>query len=488
VIDGRDDESARRRAKTALQRVELSRPVRLALNDGIITSSRTVFDYGCGRGGDIRRLRNTGIECSGWDPVHQPAVAHAPADVVNLGYVINVIEDRTERAEVLRRAWTLARYVLVVAGRLEAESRLDQSVVSGDGVVTRTGSFQKLYHQDELRNWVQQTLDMSAIAAGPGVFYVFRHDSDRQDFLAARHQRAYVLPRGAVEHARYAAHETLFDPVLAFARKRGRIPSEDEVESAPDLALAFGTYKAAVRLLRRTVDEESWAAAERARIEDLLIYLGLSRFDARPQLTRLSVDVQRDIRAFFTSYKAACELADSLLFAAGDAATVERLCRKSAVGKITPTALYVHRSALSELSPVLRLYEGCGRGFLGQMEDANVIKLHHDKPAITYLEYPDFDTHPHPALTRATRVGLQTRSIDFRDYSHSRNPPILHRKEEMLSPQHPLFESFKAFTDKEVALGLFSSPEHIGTRDGWTRTLTEAGVAIRGNRLVKVTK
>ena len=35
--------------------------------------------------------------------------------MVNLGYVVNVIEDPSERAEALRLAWKLTRQVLVVA-------------------------------------------------------------------------------------------------------------------------------------------------------------------------------------------------------------------------------------------------------------------------------------------------------------------------------------------------------------------------------------
>jgi hypothetical protein len=42
-------------------------------------------------------------------PVYAPNGARREADVVNLGYVVNVMEDPSERREVLRRAWSLAR-------------------------------------------------------------------------------------------------------------------------------------------------------------------------------------------------------------------------------------------------------------------------------------------------------------------------------------------------------------------------------------------
>ena len=92
------------RHRTALNRTDLSRPVRLALEDGLITPEISVFDYGCGKGNDLQLLGSRGIRCDGWDPAYHPHNERTSADVVNLGYVINVIEDPTERATALRNA------------------------------------------------------------------------------------------------------------------------------------------------------------------------------------------------------------------------------------------------------------------------------------------------------------------------------------------------------------------------------------------------
>ena len=55
---------------------------------------------------------------------------------------------------------------------------------------------------------------------------------------------------------------------------------------------------------------------------------------------------------------------DDRLFQAGDAEAVDDACRHSAVGKLLPNALYVHRGALESLDPLLRVYEGCARAYL----------------------------------------------------------------------------------------------------------------------------
>src|SRR5690349_19552590 len=109
--------------RTAITRAHLSKPVSLAISDGILTSASSLFDYGCGRGGDVTRLRALGYEADGWDPGHQPDAHIRTADVVNLGYVVNVIEDPAERAHALRSAWSLAKSVLVVAARPDWEAR-----------------------------------------------------------------------------------------------------------------------------------------------------------------------------------------------------------------------------------------------------------------------------------------------------------------------------------------------------------------------------
>lgn len=472
------------RHKTALERTDLSRPARLALNDGIITQNIRVLDYGCGRGGDIRRLRERGIDCDGWDPTHRPDGPRTPADVVNLGYVVNVIEDVTERAEVLRTAWSLATRVLVVAARLEVEAHQIIGGCHQDGFVTRLGTFQKLYHQDELRRWIEGTLEVPSVPAGPGVFYVFRNEADRQTFLASRYRRLSAVPRVRRSDELFERHKDILQPLLEFLGQQGRLPQSEELGGAQAICEAFGSIQRAFRVIRTVVDEAQWEDVQQQRTEDLLIYLALSRFSRRPRLTELPATLQFDMRAFFTSYKAACELADALLFSAGHMPSVERLCQQAKVGKLTPSALYVHESALTRLPPVLRLYEGCARAFIGAVEGANVIKLHRDSPQVSYLAYPDFESDPHPSLHSSLLVALQTFRIQVRHFNNSKNPPILHRKEEFVAEDHPQRAKFARLTVQEERHGLYEAPERIGTQAGWEQVLHEHGVSLRGHRVV----
>ena len=151
------------RAKTAIRRVDYSRPVRIALAEGILTKERTFLDYGCGQGDDHRRLSEEGYDSGGWDPSHSADSTLRSADVVNLGYVVNVIEDPTERTAVLRRAWDLSRRVLVVAARMTFDRTKYVSTKNyGDGCVTTWRTFQKFFGQNELREWISSELGSQA--------------------------------------------------------------------------------------------------------------------------------------------------------------------------------------------------------------------------------------------------------------------------------------------------------------------------------------
>jgi DNA phosphorothioation-associated putative methyltransferase len=202
-------------------------------------------------------------------------------------------------------------------------------------------------------------------------------------------------------------------------------------------------------------------------------------------MSALPIGPQRDIRASFGSYANGCRRADELRFRAGDADAVDDACRRSAVGKLLPDALYIHRTALEALDPLLRVYEGCSRAYLGEIEGANLIKLHRQSGKVSYLTYPDFDADPHPALWRSIQLNLRTREIESSDYATSPNPPILHRKEAFLLPDDPRRAKFDHLTRQEERAGLLDEPATIGTRSGWADRLPDRGYALRGHRLVK---
>ena len=222
-----------------------------------------------------------------------------------------------------------------------------------------------------------------------------------------------------------------------------------------------------------------------AQRQDLLVYLALARFDGRPRFAELGAVLQGDIKGLAGSYARACRAADELLLSIGSAELIDAACRDSPVGKLTPSALYVHESAVEALPVPLRLFEGCARGYLGRVEGANIVKLSRLEPKVSYLSYPDFEVDPHPALAEALTVNLRTFGLRVRRYTQYRNPPILHRKEAFLAAEHPLRAKFARLTRLEEAKGLYADTSRIGTREGWEAVLAAKGFRLSGHRLVR---
>ena len=475
-----------RRERTALSRTTLSRPVRLAIEDALIERHTTIFDYGCGQGDDIRLLNNAGYSTSGWDPNFQPNAELAAADVVNIGYVINVIEDPVERCQALLKAWAIARKCLIVSARTTEEQRdLSEARAFADGVLTCRDTFQKFYQQRDLKAWIDSTLEVASVPAALGVFYVFRDPSEREEFLSRRYRRLITAPKVRVSDVIFKTHEERFQPFISFLTERGRVPVDTELDRFAELIEVTGSAKRTYGIIKRVMGADQWQIIEDQRAADMTVYLALAKFDRGAKWSAMSASLQNDVRAFFGTYAKAQTQATKLLMSLGNSEKIDEVCRLSMVGKLTPTALYIHKSSLGDLPPLLRAFEGCGRGYLGEVEGASIIKLYRNEPKISYLSYPDFEVDPHPALSWSLTVNLQTFQIRRRRYEGQPNPPILHRKELFVHAGHPLQAKFKRLTVAEEKAGLLDDTSRIGLRTGWEETLHRSKLALRGHRLVR---
>lgn len=464
----------------------MSKPVRQALADNVIASGASIFDYGCGRGSDVRRLKAAGHAAVGWDPEHAPDAPLLPAQVVNLGYVVNVIERAAERRDALLRAWSLAERVLIVTARLKFDALGQDLTPFEDGFLTNRGTFQKFYDHAELRDWIAASLDVQPVAAAPGMFYVFREPTERESFVASRHRRSGEGWSRYASERLFEQHRALFKAVLPFFCDRGRLPSVKECEAAAALYETVSRLNFILECIEKLVGPEEYGRIVSERRQDLLVYLALSRFAKRPSLHRLPEDLQLDIRSFFPSYQAACSAADELLFAVGVQSRLEKAFQEASVGKLTGNALYVHVSAVPRLPTLLRLYEGCARGYVGSVEGTTVVKLHRGKSQVSYLAYPGFDAEAHPVLVGSLVVDLRRLAVHYRDYTDYADPPVLHRKELFVDSDYPRREVFAALTRAEERGGLLSGERRIGSRTAWEDFLRDRGLTVRGHRLMRI--
>ena len=474
-----------KRHRAAIVRKDLSRPVRLAVSSEVLTKEDTFFDYGCGRGEDVDILSREEFNTRGWDPHYFAENVVEAADVVNFGYVLNVIEDKKERRETLQMAWTLAKKVLIVSAQVSVGESTKKQLSYKDGFITARNTFQKYFEQQELKAYIDTSLGVESVPAGLGIYFVFRDETRAEAFRASRFRSATTSSRVKIDPKRFNDYLPILQPLIDFITERGRLPMKEELPEEDLIAKDFRTIKRAFSYIKLATDqEENWQKIFNERREDMLVYLALSRFERRPNFKALPKTIQYDIKAFFRNYKRSCELADQLLFSLGTEGEIARACRESAIGKLVGGALYVHISALTELDPMLRVFEGCASRTFGRLENVTILKFRSDKPKVSYLYYPDFDANPHPSLHSSMLADLKGLQVKYRDYTSSDNPPILHRKETFVSSDYPNYKKFKRLTKAEEKAGLLDDPAVIGTRNRWEERLSAFNVKIRSHKLI----
>ena len=89
------------------------------------------------------------------------------------------------------------------------------------------------------------------------------------------------------------------------------------------------------------------------------------------------------------------------------------------------------------------------------------------------MDYPEFESDPHPVLRHAITIDLAAGKARHTDYAGNLNPPILHRKETFLPTGNPLRTRFEALTRAEEAAGLYEKTATIGFKLNWEKLLRE---------------
>jgi DNA phosphorothioation-associated putative methyltransferase len=474
------DASAIPRYKTAIRRLGHSRPVALAQAHGLLTPAFSFFDYGCGLGEDVQLLTEAGIRADGWDPHYRPHKTLLAADCVNLGYVLNVIEDRQEREITLRKAFDLATRVLVVS------VRVDQSLNAGtelaDGLVTNSGSFQKIYTQREFREYIQDVLARKPHMAGLGVAYVFKDESAESAYLA----RVSTTPvrRERIDLFAQFSQDPSGQAFIELTRKLGRPALPSEFAGYPDLLLHFGSPQRIERLAVGLVDAGALPATQQAKRSDILTFFAMLHLRGirPPPFRLLPPETRADIKLFWRAYRSASEEGQQFLFELGKPDLIRTACASAPVGKLLPSDFYIHRLAEGDLPALLRVLLLVAREIIGEV-DYNIAKIALDGRKVSFLKYDDFDEEAHPALVHSVRVHLPSASYTIRNYSPSENRPILHRKESFVDPLYENYNVFATLTRQEEELGLLSRSD-IGFRREWNELLAQRSLRVVDHRIV----
>jgi DNA phosphorothioation-associated putative methyltransferase len=483
---------------TALSRSNLSAPMQCLARHGFLNGEFSVFDYGCGKGDDIRNLTANAISVSGWDPHYAPDQPKQAADLVNLGFVINVIENSTERLEALQGAYQLSKQLLVVSAML-----INQNAFKGqtfnDGVITQRNTFQKYFTQTELKEFITDSLETEAIPVAPGIFFVFKDSDAEQRFLLNRQrsqrnilrlsQRPAAQPKLSRHEKKYLTVKHLLEPLWQQTLTLGRLPEKTEITQLVELTQSFGTVSKALHFMLEHQDESLLEQARLSRINDLLTYFALQTFSKRQSYKHLDTTLQKDIKAFFGDYKNAIATAEAVLFQIGKSELIASACQQASeqgLGYLNEEqALQLHTSVVEQLPTLLRIYIACATLLYGDLEQTDVIKIHSQSGKLSLMRYDDFENQPLPRLLERVKINLRAQIFDLYQYGEQYQPTYLYLKSGIINEEFPNYAEQLLFDEQLLALNLFDLTGYGLKPDDLNQILKNARWQIDGFRLIR---
>ncbi len=494
---------------TALSRSYLSVPIQSLIRHGLLKPGVSLFDYGCGKGDDVRNLLEIGYLAAGWDPHYCPSNPQKRADVVNIGFVINVIEDFEERLDALKRAFFLADRVLAI-GALTGSPPATGMRRHGDGVITSRNTFQKYYSPGELTQFVSAVLDVDALPAAPGVVYAFKDRALETNYLigryatkgrVARAQLPVIVRSNATRSIEKGARtrpprRELPVEVKASLNKLWQVYLElgrrPDITEIPDLVLLLGGFRSLGRLFRyvESINEpEMLRRSGATRRDDLLVALALQLFARRKRFGDLDERLQLDIKHFFGSYDSAQREALALLQAIGDVPRllVERdIAAAAGLGQIDQEGhLLLHSGLIGRLPALLRVYAGAATATYGDLASTDLVKLHVSTGKVTLMSYDDFVESPLPRMRERVKVDLKEQNLNVFEYGEQFEKPHLYRKSSYIDEEFPRYQEQVEFDEHFERLGLLEGSIYGPKPADLATLLVSKRWAIDGYRLIR---
>ncbi len=498
---------------TALSRSSLSAPMQLLIGHGLISPGASVFDYGCGRGDDIRGLKLIGVECSGWDPHYAKDLSITDADIVNLGFVVNVIENPAERIEALQRSFSLTRTALVASVMLHSSDRPGKPY--RDGYLTSRNTFQKYFSQDEFKDYLEVVLQQDPIMIGPGIALVFKDKDAEQRFLVNKFRSSNVsrrlltarlsprLPRAPKEltiqqprisraEREYAELKPILDGLWSQSLDLGRFPEPHEVPGISSI-LERVSFTRATRLIRTHYDLRLLENAAQTRADEIKLYIASLQFGKKSPYKHLEPKLKQDIRYFFGDYKAATSAALRLLLDSANTEILFDACKDAAsigLGFLDDDrSLQLHVSLVERLPSVLRAYISCGLLLWNNISSVQLVKIHIGSGKLTLLQYDDFDNQPIPLLIKRVKVNIRKLDYDVFDYEAPLYPPSpLLLKSRFMNEDMPGYADQTLFDEALDETGILDHHDSFATMHEVEIALDSVRKEICGCSLLRSTK
>jgi DNA phosphorothioation-associated putative methyltransferase len=265
----------------------------------------------------------------------------------------------------------------------------------------------------------------------------------------------------------------------------GRLPANDEYDKYEELKEKVGVPKKAVSILSSDERSEALRDAAKRRENDLSVFFALNLFERRRSIAALSPSLQRDIKSFYGTYKAALEFARPLLFAAGRVDEILSACSAAANSGLGymegQNSLTLSVDAMNQLPPLLRIYCGCAAQLYGDIDSADLVKIHIGSAKLTLTRYDDFKGSALPLMLERIKIDMRAGKVDYFEYGTEYPPHPLYQKSRFLSRRSKAYRLQKAFDDAFAAvINLDDFSEHGPSAEELQRILKRKGKRISG--------
>ena len=154
-------------------------------------------------------------------------------------------------------------------------------------------------------------------------------------------------------------------------------------------------------------------------------------------------------------------------------------------GKRVGGFMYIHKSGQKLIASNYSEAIKKSLPLLRDFSTWNVIKFNIKNPEqLSFLEYESFEHAEFPSLFRSCQVDLQLKKTTIRHHS-SDNPPVLHRKELLVHPNHPDREKFQGLTAQLENMGAFENIVKLGTKLRWQAELARLAITVHNHLAIR---
>lgn len=154
------------------------------------------------------------------------------------------------------------------------------------------------------------------------------------------------------------------------------------------------------------------------------------------------------------------------------------------VGKIVMGSTYLHMSVFAKDIEMPQSVKKA-LSLLSEAErvDINVVRYSKKDEDVSLLVYKDFFDDEFPSLIKSWKLCTKIKGLSSRNYSNSKNPLILHRKELLILNDHPKYECYQFLTQALNEIGAFQDSHLIGRKKQWEHRLSSLGIFVKNHKI-----